>query len=237
MLDELEHLVGVTHLVVVPGNDLDEGIGQRDAGLGVEDGGAGIAQEVAGNDILVGVAEDTLQLAFGSLLHSGADLFVGSGLLEVDSQVNDGDVKRGNTHGHTGQLAVQSGDDLADSLGSAGGRGDDVAGSRTAAAPVLHGRAVNGLLGSGNGMDSGHQAVLDAERIVEDLRDGSEAVGGAGSVRNELHILGVSVQVHAADEHRGVVLGGSGHNNFLRTGSDVAGSLLLGQEEAGGLDL
>jgi peroxiredoxin family protein len=37
--DEVYHLVGVAHLVVVPGDDLHEGVGQRDAGLGVEDGG------------------------------------------------------------------------------------------------------------------------------------------------------------------------------------------------------
>ena len=43
VLDELQHLVGVAHLVVVPGHDLHEGVGQGDAGLGVEDGGAGVA--------------------------------------------------------------------------------------------------------------------------------------------------------------------------------------------------
>ena len=46
MLDQLQNLVGVADLVVVPGNDLDEGVGQSDAGLGVEDGGTGVAQEV-----------------------------------------------------------------------------------------------------------------------------------------------------------------------------------------------
>ena len=47
VLDQLQHLVGVADLVVVPGHDLHEGIGQGDAGVGVEDGGAGVAQEVA----------------------------------------------------------------------------------------------------------------------------------------------------------------------------------------------
>ena len=45
MLDEAEDLVGVAHLVVVPADDLDKGIGQCDAGLGVEDGGMGVAQK------------------------------------------------------------------------------------------------------------------------------------------------------------------------------------------------
>ena len=44
VLDQLQNLVGVADLVVVPGNDLHEGVGQSDAGVGVEDGGAGVAQ-------------------------------------------------------------------------------------------------------------------------------------------------------------------------------------------------
>ena len=45
VLDEFQHLVGVTNLIVVPGNDLHEGVGQSDAGGGVEDGGAGVARK------------------------------------------------------------------------------------------------------------------------------------------------------------------------------------------------
>ena len=137
VLDQLQNLVGVADLVVVPGNDLDEGVGQSDAGISVEDGGTGVAQEVGGHDGLVGVTQNALQLALGSGLHGSADLLVLGGLSQVDSQVNDGDVQSGNTHGHTGQLAVQLGDDLADSLGGAGGGGDDVAGTGTPAGAIV----------------------------------------------------------------------------------------------------
>ncbi len=236
VLDELKNLVGIADLVVVPGNDLHKGVGQSDAGLGVEDGGAGVAEEIGRNDGLVGVTQNALQLALGGFLHGVADLFVGSGLREVDSQVNDGDIQRRNTHGHAGQLAVQLGDDLADSLGSAGGRRDDVAGSSAAASPVLHGRTVNGLLGSGGGVNGGHEAVGDAELVVQDLGDRGQAVRGAGSVGDEVHVLRVLVEVDAADEHRGSVLRRSRHDDLLGTGSQMAGSLLLSQEQAGGLD-
>ena len=36
VLDEFDNLVGVAPLIVIPGNDLHEGVGQGDAGLGVE---------------------------------------------------------------------------------------------------------------------------------------------------------------------------------------------------------
>lgn len=63
VLDEIEHLVGVADFVVIPADDLDEGIRQRDAGLGVEDGRARIAEEVGRDDRFIGVAEDPLELA------------------------------------------------------------------------------------------------------------------------------------------------------------------------------
>ena len=53
--DEIADTAGVTPLVVVPGDKLDEGVGKLDAGLGVEDGGVGVADEVGGDDSLVGV--------------------------------------------------------------------------------------------------------------------------------------------------------------------------------------
>ena len=37
---------------------------------------------------------------------SRADLLVGGGFLQADSQVNNGNVQGGNTEGHTGQFAL-----------------------------------------------------------------------------------------------------------------------------------
>ena len=236
VLDEVEHLVGVADLVVVPAHDLDERIRQGDTGLGVEDGRARIAEEVGGNDLLVGVAEDALELALAGLLHGRADLIVGGGLFKVDGQVDDGDIQRGNAHGHTGQLAVERGDDLPDGLGGAGGGGDDVARGRAAAAPVLQGRAVHGLLRGGDGVHGGHQAILDAEAVVQDLGDGGQAVRGARGVGDELHVARVGIEVDAADEHRRVILGRGGHDDLLRAGVDVRLRLFLRQEQARGFD-
>ena len=56
VLNEVEHLVRIADLVIVPAHDLDEGIRQRDAGLGIENGGAGIAEEVGRDDRLIGTS-------------------------------------------------------------------------------------------------------------------------------------------------------------------------------------
>jgi hypothetical protein len=80
------------------------------------------------------------------------------------------------------ELAVEVRDDFPDSLGSTSGGGDDVVVHATATTPVLGGRSINGLLGGGGGMDGGHQALLNAECIIDDLGEGSQAVGGARSI-------------------------------------------------------
>ena len=66
---------------------------------------------------------------------------------ESNSQIDNRHIRSWNSEGHSGQLAVQLGDDLADSLGSAGRGWNDVLSGTTAISPGLAGGAINGLLG------------------------------------------------------------------------------------------
>jgi hypothetical protein len=43
------------------------------------------------------------------------------------------------------------------------------------------------LLGGGDGVDGGHEALDDFEVVVDDLGDGSQAVGGAAGVGHDVH--------------------------------------------------
>merc|ERR1719454_1372840 len=58
------------------------------------------------------------------------------------------------------------------------------------AAPVeaLHG-AVDGQLRGGGGVDRRHEALLDAELLVDRLDEGREAVGGARRARDDRQAL------------------------------------------------
>ena len=233
--DHLENLVRVAPLVIVPCADLDERLVELDAGLDVENGRACVIAEVGGDDSLVGVAENALELALAGGLHRGADLIVGGFLLELAGEVDEGDVARGNADGHAGELAVESGENLADGLGRARGGRDHVLEDAAATAPILLGGAVNGLLRGGGGVDRRHEAALDAERVVEDLGDRRKAVRGAGSVGDDVLAV-VGLVVDAVDEHRGGILGGRGHDDLLGASLDVHAGLLVGEEETGGLD-
>lgn len=83
---------GVTVLVVVPRDELDEVVVERDTGGGIEDGGSGATDEIGRDDGVLGVVEDTLELALGSFLHGSLDGLVGSTLLDTGSKVDNGDV-------------------------------------------------------------------------------------------------------------------------------------------------
>ncbi len=60
--------------------------------------------------------------------------------------------------------------DLANSLGSTSGGGDDVGSSSPPTPPVLLGGAIYSFLGGSGGMHSGHQTLLNAKLLVNNLR-------------------------------------------------------------------
>ena len=168
------------------------------------------------------------------MFNGGFHLVVSRCLFQTHGQIDYRNVERRNAERHTGQFACQRGDYLAYGLGCTRRRGDDVADRRTAAAPVLHRRTIYGLLRSGSRMYGSHQTFDDAELVVDDLGQRSQAVGRARCVRYDI-LACVGIGVHAAYEHRGIVFRGGRHNDVFGTGCNVGLGLLLGQEQTGRL--
>jgi len=181
-LDEVDDSVRVAVFVVVPGDELDELVVELDAGLGVIDRREGAAVEVAGDDHVFGVSEDTLHLALGGRFDGSVDFFHRSGLLESASKIDDGNVGSGNSEGHAGEFAVKFRDDLSDGLRGSSRGGDDVLSGASSISPCLARGTVDGLLGGGEGVHGGHETLLNTEGVVDDFGERSKAVGGAGSV-------------------------------------------------------
>ena len=119
--------------------------------------------QVRGDDLVRGVANDALHIGFAGVADGIADIGVGGLDLKVGGQVNDGDVRRGDAEAHAGHFAVELGDDAADGLGGTRGGGDDI---------VENGARVDGLLLGGGGVDGGHERLLNAELVVDDLGKG-----------------------------------------------------------------
>ena len=237
MLEQTHDHVGVAVLVVVPRDELDEVVVEHDARGLVEDAGAGIGDQVGGDHLVGGVADDALHVGLARVTDGVADIGIGRAGLEVRGQVDHGHVGGRHAEAHAGHLALERGDHAADGLRRAGGGGNDVVEHAAARAPVAAAAGIDGLLLARRGMDGGHQALLDAELLMHDLGERREAVGGAARVGHHAHIAAVEHMVHAHDEGRGrLVLGGRGDDDLLRAALEVAGRFLGVVVRAGGFD-
>ena len=194
-----------------------------------------VADEVGGDDLVLGVAEDALELVLRRLLDGRLDVVVLGRLGQAHGQIDDRHVGGGHAERHAGKLAVQLGDDLADSLGSASRRRDDVGGGRAASAPVLARRTVDGLLRGRVRVHGGHETLDNAELVVDDLGKRRQAVGCARRVAEHLDVRLVGVLVDTDDEHWRVRRRRR-DDHLLGTASQVSAALVNCGEHTGRLD-
>ncbi|KAF3815804.1 hypothetical protein GH733_016238 [Mirounga leonina] len=136
--------------------------------------------------------------------------------------------------GHASELPIQLRDDLAYSLGSTSGSRDDVLGSPSAVVPQLPREAVHGLLGGSDGMDGGHESLHDAEVVIDDLGQRSQAVGGAGGIADNLEGVVILLMVHTHHKHGGIGRR-SRDDDPLGPALQVSPSFLHGGEDPSGL--
>ena len=136
------------------------------------------------------------------------------------------------------ELAVKTGDDLADGLGSTGRGRNDVPIDGASTTPILVGGTVDSLLRGGRGVNRAHQALDDAEIVVNDLCEGRQAVGRARRIgdltndevrleymrlTNTYHsVFGiVRVKIDTTNKH-GCICRGRRDDNFLGTTLQVS---------------
>ena len=98
-------------------------------------------------------------------------------------------------------------------------------------AQVLVGQVEDALV-VGVGVDGRHEALLDAERVLQHLGHRRQAVGGAGRVRDDVVLLGVVLVVVDAEQ---IVtsgsLAGAEMITLLAPGVEVQGGLVAVGEE------
>lgn len=137
------------------------------------------------------------------------------------------------TNGHTGQLAVELGQDLSDGLGSSSGGRDGVVEGAASGTPVLTslGGSIDDQLVGGGGVDRSHESFDDAKLFVQDLGQRCEAVGRARRVGEDrgTGILGV-VDTHHV---HGCIARGGGDDDALAAALQVHGGLLDAGKDTG----
>lgn len=222
LFDEVDGAAAVTPFVVVPAENLDEVIANNVGPFGNEDGAVGITLDVAENDRVFVVIENTLHRAFGGALHRGVDGVLGDRLAGIAGEVDDRTGRGGDAEGDARQLAVDGGDDLTDSLGGAGGGRDDVQSGSTTAVDVFVGDVENDLV-VGVGVNRGHEALVDTEFIDENFHDRGEAVGRAGRIGNTLVFRLEFGIVDTEDAGQiDIIFGGSAEDDLAGASLDVA---------------
>ena len=194
----------------------------------------GVGNDVLKNERFFGVSQDALQRAFSGFLHGGVYFFHGHILLEHGHKVGQGTGRSRNAEGSAVQGPLQVRHYFTNGLGGAGGRRNDVDRGGAGTAGILVRKVQNALVVR-VGVNRAHHALFNAELVVQHLHHRSKAVGGAGSVGNDI-VLGriVFAVVDAQNESQVRIRGGSGNKNLLGAGVKVLlGGVALG-EQAGG---
>ena len=231
---KVDEAVGVSPLVIVPGDDLVEGVAEGHSSGGIHNGTVGVVDKVLGNHWEIGVSEDSLELAISGLLQGSLDVISRARLLGAESEIHHGNIRGWDTNGHTGELSVEGRKHLSDSLGSSGAGRDQVVHGRTSCAPVLSslGGSINDHLGGGGGVDGGHETLHNSKVLVQDLGEWGQAVGCAGGV-GENGGSGVFGVVDTHDIHGGISRW-SGNDDALASSLQVGLGLGNGGENTSG---
>ncbi len=158
-----------------------------------------------------------------------------AGFGQLDGQVGDRAGRNRHPQRIAVELALQLGHHQPDGLGRTGGGRHDVQRGRAGAAQVLV-RAVLQVLVLGVGVDGGHQALDDAELVVQHLGNRRKAVRRARGVGDDVLAAVVLVVVDAQHDGDVLVGGGRGDDHLLGAGLQVAFGLGRVGEKAGGFD-
>ena len=144
-----------------------------------------------GDQRLLAVLQDPFELtAVGTSLEERVDLFDRRGALALDREVDQRSCRHRNANREAMELPCERRHDETDRLRGSRGRRHEIGCGRACPPEVLV-RAVEEHLIAGVRVHRRHDAVADADRLVQQLCNRSQAVRRAGRVRNDVVLLGV----------------------------------------------
>src|SRR5262245_47681453 len=220
LLEQIDAATAITPLVVVPAHELEEFAVQLNAAAGVEDARASVVNEVGRDHLVLAVTENALEVCLACLLHSRANLLITCRLARPDGEIDYRHSWCRHPKRHAGELSLYLGTNQADRLGGTSGARNGINRGAAAALPIFPRRAIDNLLGCGIAVDRGHQPFLDTKSLLQqNVDDGSEAVGGAACVGNDVMLCRVVFVIIYADDDGDVVpLGRRRNKDLFRSG-------------------
>src|SRR5215208_4198054 len=188
--------------------------------------------EIGGDIGLAGIIEDAFQLLMSGPFNGAVDLLGRGGALDDDLEIDNRNIGRRHADGDAVEPALELRQNEANGLGGTG-RGRDHR-QRGGPGPVqILVQRIQRRLVAGIRMHGGHESLVDADRVIDDLGDGGEAIGGAGGVRHHLVLGGELVVIDAEDDGQVGTLGRGRDQDTFGAGGQMSGSLILGGENSG----
>src|SRR6516164_614895 len=208
----LDHAVGETPFVVVPGEDPDKALVEHLRLGHVEGRAVRVVVEVDRDGRRLVDAEDAAQpVRTGRLLHQRVDLVAGGLARGIKCEVDERDV--GGRHADRGavELAFQGRQYEADRPRCAGRGWDHRLRGSASAAEIAVQRVLQALV-AGVGVDRRHEAALDADALMQYIRDWRETVGRARAVGDDF-VIGLQLLLVDPQHHRHVGAIGRGRDD------------------------
>ena len=134
---QIDDALGVAPLVIVPGDNLDHVVAHHHGERSIDGSGNIGTAEIDRHQRRLGDCKYTLHGTISGLFEGRIDFLCrDSFFLHVANEINNRDVRSGNTEGDAIELALQLGKDKGNRLGSTCGSRNDVKRSSTSAAEV-----------------------------------------------------------------------------------------------------
>ena len=192
-----------------------------------------VAFEVDRDEFVVRHGEDPFQRSVCRGRKRAVHFLCGRRLVQDGGEIDERHVGRGHADGDAVQLSFELGEHFTNRDRRAGRRRNHRQRGRTRAPQVLV-RQVEQLLIVGVGVNRRHPPLLDAERLMQHLRQRRKAIGRARCVGNDLMPGRIVGRLVDAEHERDVrSLGRRRDDDLLRARRDVLRRRVTAREEPG----
>ena len=92
MLQHVQQIAGISEFIVIVCDELEEMVVQLDCLSGVENGCARVSNEIAGNNFIIYIFLNTLEVGFGSFFDSLSEFRSACRCVENNIYIDNGDI-------------------------------------------------------------------------------------------------------------------------------------------------
>ena len=188
--------------------------------------------EVGTDERLIGEIQDTFHRAFRSRLECSIQLFCRRVALGREYEIDQADIRGRHANRRTIQFPLQIRQHQSDRARCAGGGGDHVLRTATGPPQILVNLVEHALIVR-IAVDRGHEPTFDPDRVVQDLGNRRQAIGGAAGIRNDIIVSRQRILIDPEDDRLGHAGCRRGDQHLLGARLDMGARGFIRLEKAG----